>query len=68
MTRMQARDLPRGPTLCNLEKPCVYRENGICDMPWINKGNGDAACHKMGNRAIYEKLELPANAGGKPRE
>lgn len=62
MTRMQASDLPRIPTLCNLEKPCVYRADGICDLPWINKGNGDAACHTMGNRAIYAELELVPNA------
>ena len=58
MTRMQSGDLPGIPTLCGLERPCVYRVEGICSDPRINKGNGDAACHRMGNRAIYAKLYL----------
>lgn len=62
MTRMQARELPGREMRCNLEKFCVYRQNRLCDDPRNNKGNGDAACHKMGNRAIYEKLEYPGAA------
>lgn len=58
MTRIQASDLPRVATGCYLDKPCVYRAEGICDSPWINKGNSDSACHKMSNKAIYEKLEI----------
>lgn len=52
--------LPRWPRLCALPKPCVYRENGACDDPMINNGNGDSACHRMVRWKINEHLTKPA--------
>jgi hypothetical protein len=30
--------------------------NGYCDDPRINKGNDDAACHRMSNKQLLEYL------------
>ena len=68
MTRMQASELPGRYVFCALDRMCVYRINGMCDDPRNNKGNGDAACHRMGNRAIYEKLSDTAPAFVSVRE
>lgn len=51
--------LPRGPTICRLAKECVYRADRICDDPRTNKGNGDAACHRMRGRTILGYLGEP---------
>lgn len=61
MTRMQASNLPSVPCSCGLARNCVYRVDGICKDPQTHKGNGDSACHRMGNRAIYALLELVPN-------
>lgn len=68
MSRMQRSELPSTSVRCELGKGCVYRVGGLCDEPAINKGNSDAACHKMGNRALYEvlePLEISADGGAK---
>ncbi len=56
MIRMQRGELPDSSMRCALPGACVYRANGVCDEPQTNKGNSDAACHRMGNRAIYALL------------
>lgn len=52
--------LPRTPRVCALPMPCVYRESGVCDDPRNNKGNSDAACHRMVKWKINEALTAPA--------
>ena len=50
--------IPNSPTRCLLKRECVYRDHeGVCDEPRINKGNSDAACHTMSNKALLELLE-----------
>jgi hypothetical protein len=45
--------LPTKISICQSRKSCVYRDNrGICDDPFINNGNGDAACHRLRNKQI----------------
>jgi hypothetical protein len=58
-TRMQRRDLPGSPVECSIDRPCVYRVRRLCDEPRINKGNSDAACHRMSNRAVLAALCVP---------
>ena len=49
--------LPCAPTKCVVGGYCVYRdEQGVCDEPRINKGNGDAKCHRMGNAELLKYL------------
>ena len=41
---------------------CVYNKAGFCDEPRINRGNGDAECHKMSVKDVLAMLgvvELP---------
>ena len=52
--RVRSRDLPNVQTRC--DKTCVYRKNGICDDPRLNKGNGDSACNKENNRDLLARL------------
>lgn len=35
---------------------CVYNKAGFCDEPRINRGNGDALCHKMSVSKVLEML------------
>lgn len=56
MQRIARRYLPMSACTCPFE--CVYREDGICDDPSINKGNSDAGCHRMNNRNLLEALRL----------
>ena len=45
------------PSFCAVPGACVYRAEGsVCDEPQINKGNGDAACHRLGNRDLLDRL------------
>lgn len=60
MGRVSLLDLPSYPSPCGLEKPCAYRQDGYCDDPRINKGNGDAACHRMLNRDVLAMLRSTA--------
>jgi hypothetical protein len=56
--RIQIDQIPRTPTPCPVEN-CVYRDdNGICDEPRINKGNSDAKCFRMSNKALLVILGL----------
>lgn len=57
MIRLQASDLPSSPTPCPTAS-CVYNEDGFCDDPRINKGNGDAECHGVSNKALLRRLGL----------
>lgn len=50
MTRVQKWELP-SPAVCPI-MDCVYNKQGGCDEPCINKGNGDAKCHKWSNRRL----------------
>lgn len=36
---------------------CVYCQAGLCDEASINKGNSDAACHRMNNRKVLVMLQ-----------
>ncbi len=65
MSRMQRDELPDASMHCTLPRHCVYRKDGLCDEPRTNKGNGDAACHRMGNRAIYAALQPNTEAQGR---
>ena len=42
---------------------CVYSADGICDNPKLNKGNGDARCHRFGNKQLLEILESAEDIG-----
>ncbi len=55
-SRVQSHMLPNSWTQCQTRR-CVYNTGGLCDMPRINKGNSDAACHRMGNAALFAWLE-----------
>lgn len=59
--------LPRSPRACAFPSPCVYRENGVCDDPWISNGNSDAACHKVTRWKINAALSQPATQQGSDR-
>lgn len=64
--RIQRSDLPLGPAVCPMPMPCVYRKDGICDEPRINKGNSDAGCWDVSNREVLRCL-IPIteqNGGG----
>jgi hypothetical protein len=37
---------------------CVYNEDGKCDEPYINYGNGDAECHDMSYKDVVTMLEV----------
>jgi hypothetical protein len=58
--RVQLSDLPAFPVQCPLTMPCVYRVNGMCGEPRINKGNGDAGCHNISNRVVLAALDPKA--------
>ena len=50
--------LPSSRTRCPLADRCVYgRDDGYCDDPQINKGNSDAACHRIPNRDMLERFD-----------
>jgi len=55
VSRVQRHHLPSDPTPCS-RTACVYNEDGVCDGPSINKGNSDAECHLISNRAMYAAL------------
>ena len=45
--------LPTTPTYCHSPRRCPYRDQHLlCDMRRINKGNSDAARHRVSNKAI----------------
>lgn len=49
--------IPDVPRQCRIVEPCVYRgKNKNCDEPRTNKGNHDAACHKMLNKYVVTML------------
>lgn len=50
--------IPNTPSNCTIVYACPYRNSaGACDEPRTNKGNSDAACHKMRNVDLITKLE-----------
>jgi hypothetical protein len=51
--------LPGTPHHCSFPATCVYRENGVCDDPYINNGNGDSACFKTTRWKVAEHLTPP---------
>lgn len=55
-------DLPNWETPCDLTTACVYRQSGRCDQPRTNKGNGDAACHRMNNKDVLAMLNASERA------
>lgn len=55
-SRVQSYMLPNTWTQCKTQR-CVYNTGGWCDMPRINKGNSDAACHRMSNVRLFAWLE-----------
>lgn len=55
--RVSIRQVPSYPCVCKVKSFCVYRDEwGSCDEPRINKGNSDAACHKLNNKDLLERL------------
>lgn len=54
--RVQRTDLPRSLTPCPMGQ-CVYCQAGRCDDAATNKGNSDAACHRMTNRKVLAMLK-----------
>lgn len=54
---MMRQRMPESPCTCALPRPCVYRVDGACDMPGVNRGNSDAACHRITPRAMLPVLE-----------
>lgn len=55
--RVQKRSLPNEFVKCAVPRECPYMSsNGYCDDPRINKGNDDAACHRMSNKQLLEYL------------
>ncbi len=61
MSRVSIYSIPDYPMVCSVAKPCPYRDTappaGWCDEPRINKGNSDAACHRMNNKDLLKLLE-----------
>lgn len=54
----QESDIPLTPTRCRMSG-CVYRgEDGICDEPQINYGNGDAVCHALTPLVVLRLLGI----------
>lgn len=60
MSRVSIYAVPNEPRRCTVTAVCIYRPDGICDEPRVNKGNSDSACHKMNNRDLLVELHLPA--------
>lgn len=54
-TRVQVRDVPCTAMRC--PKVCVYAENGTCANPRLHKVNGDAVCHRWGNKKLIQFLK-----------
>lgn len=54
--RVSRYSLPSSPRMCLYNRPCVYRGkiDNVCDNVFINKSNGDAACHAMGNAKLLK--------------
>ena len=49
--------LPASKCLCRVNNWCVYRSKyDSCDNPRINKGNSDAACWRLSNKALLTVL------------
>ena len=59
--RVQRTDLPRTSAACPMTQ-CVYCKSGLCDEATINKGNSDAACHRMTNKAVLAMLTRAVRA------
>lgn len=61
INRVQITSIPNKWTACP-KVTCVYNVTGMCEDPRTYKGNGDALCHTMGNKALLtlfkEYLEL----------
>lgn len=64
MSRVSASNLPNSTSTCAVANPdgsekwCPYRDgNSYCDEPRTNKGNSDAACHRMNNKDLLRFLE-----------
>lgn len=62
MTRLQRHHLPGTPSPCP-KVGCVYNVEGVCDQPQVNKGNGDAKCHRWTNRRVLEMLSVQRPEG-----
>lgn len=65
MSRVSIYDIPDYPKVCRVPKMCPYRgltattpEWGVwCEEPRTNKGNSDAACHRISNKDLLKLLE-----------
>lgn len=56
--RVQLHQIPRDWCACRVAASCVYRVEGNCDTPRINKGNSDAACYRFSNAATLKNLTI----------
>lgn len=63
--RHSTKDLPAAPAPCNVAD-CVYQAYGSCDNPRINRGNGDARCHRMAVPRLLKILQDSARGQSKP--
>lgn len=63
--RVSIRDIPDYPKVCRVPAMCPYRgltatttaRASWCEEPRTNKGNSDAACHRMNNKDLLNLLE-----------
>jgi hypothetical protein len=63
--RVQIAAIPDYPKVCTVPKMCPYRgltattavRADWCEEPRTNKGNSDAACHRMNNKDLLKHLE-----------
>jgi hypothetical protein len=56
-SRVSKAMLPASKCLCRVNNWCVYRSKyDSCDNPRINKGNSDAACWRLSNKALLAVL------------
>ena len=63
--RVSIRSVPNIQQQCRIATRCVYRDTDkICSEPRTNKGNSDAACHKMLNRYVMTMLTPNAQIEG----
>lgn len=63
-SRVSKLDIPNYPMACSVQRMCPYRgleattlaRSTWCEEPRTNKGNSDAACHRMNNKDLLKHL------------
>ena len=59
--------LPESPRRCT-QQQCVYNEGGVCDDPRINRGNGDAVCHRVTPHRVISEFFVADALPVEPRK